>query len=367
MVSSVGRVRIEVRDRTLTRVGQLPESASWLIQPLFNDVGTWEVRLPVEEPMAQALQQPGAGIIVHGPHGPLLSGEMTRAEHQATATDPAGMVIVTGVSDEIHLKDRLIFPVFWKGPTDQGDATWTFTGTAEKVMVDAVKKNLTIGSRKIRLKLYIHSPPLGPEVAVKMRWDNVLDVCRRMGEIGRLRFWITQVGSYREFHCSVLEDLTRERTWTIKGNQLAGARWAIAAPQITQYINDTVVKNDDGAEERVITAPTVAEVEAASRAWGRRIEQISESTNKEIDAELRAKLKAEGVEQVAAQAVPMDDGADPATYPLGSRISVDIAGRPATAQVTGHVLKGDKDGVLFGVQLGDPELLSTTEYKERTR
>ena len=74
----VDDLTVEVRDKSLGRVGQL--SGADLVGAEFilrhNEVGSWKVNLHSTYTMADLLRTPGYGLIVTGPDGVIMSGPM---------------------------------------------------------------------------------------------------------------------------------------------------------------------------------------------------------------------------------------------------------------------------------------------------
>ena len=104
---------VEVRDKTLARLGQIPASYLNLTKCTARDsaVGEWALTIPADHPLATPLRTPGAGIIVTLASGEVfLSGPMTKATSDSTYSDTAGVLTVEGVTDEIVLWDALAWP-----------------------------------------------------------------------------------------------------------------------------------------------------------------------------------------------------------------------------------------------------------------
>src|SRR5512142_1542482 len=134
---------VEVRDKTLTRVGLIrPEELDLKITAAHNNVGTWTLSLAAEHPLTRLLRQPGPGVIVTGPTGTLFSGPTTKPEYAATATDPGGTVTFDGVDDTIVLADTLAFPdPSNPNPTTQRFGHDTRTGPVESLLHAFVSAN----------------------------------------------------------------------------------------------------------------------------------------------------------------------------------------------------------------------------------
>lgn len=102
---------VEVRDKALTRLGQiLPADLDGKFTIADSAMGEWKLRLRADHPMATHLRTPGAGIIVTGPDGVLMSGPMVKSDLEVTFEDQTGVVTVEGVTDEVILWDSLAWP-----------------------------------------------------------------------------------------------------------------------------------------------------------------------------------------------------------------------------------------------------------------
>jgi hypothetical protein len=357
---------VEVRDKALARLGALPGEAEWQISDVHLGLGVWEVRIPIEAAITPALERPGSGIIVTGPHGPLLSGPMTAIDYQATTTDPRGMVIVEGVSDAVALSDRRA----WPDPTSpilaQTKNFDTRRGKAETVMHEFVNANLGPGARAER-----RVPGLvmganagrGPEVTWRARFETVGEILAKLGTLAGLGFRIIQRGTQLVFETYEPEDLRLEQRWSLRGNQLSGARIAVSAPTVTRPIAGGEV---DGAEV-IHAAPTTTTGLASEVLWGRRIETYIDggATAPEAEQKGLTALADGAATSVDAQAVPMDDMAAGIDYPLGSLVAVDLLGAELATPVAGYTLKAAADGVRLGAHLGDPTKLSSDAWYSR--
>jgi hypothetical protein len=137
---------VEVRDKTLARVGQiLPEDLNLTVNETFNNVGSWTLVLANGHPMVPTLRTPGAGIIVTrvDTGAVLFSGPVVSPSLEVSTAAPDGTVTISGVSDSVILADRLAYPSPTIGDaTAQTSSNDTRTGIAEDLMFAYVDQNI---------------------------------------------------------------------------------------------------------------------------------------------------------------------------------------------------------------------------------
>jgi hypothetical protein len=137
---------VEVRDKTLARVGQiLPEDLNLNANDVFNNVGNWTLTLANAHPMVPVLRTPGAGIIVTrvDTGAVLFSGPVVSPSVEVSAAAPDGTVTLSGVMDSVILADRLSYPDPTNSDaTTQAAANDVRTGPAEDLMYAYVDQNI---------------------------------------------------------------------------------------------------------------------------------------------------------------------------------------------------------------------------------
>ena len=359
---------VEVRDNTLARVGMIrPEDLDLELTATHNNVSTWTLKLHSEHPLASTLRTPGAGIIVTGPAGRLLSGPMVNPENAATAGDPAGTLTVPGVDDTVLLADSLAYPDPAGGAGSKKKPSDVRRGPVESLMHQFVDANIgpsAPAERRTgllgRLTLGVNGNR-GPTVVKAARFDQLGHLLTDLASLGRLGFRIIQRGTSLVFETYPVTDRTATVRLDIRNNTLAGHRIAVSAPAITRAI---VAGSDEGVFRAVLPMNTPASL-AAEGEWGRRIERFVDQRTTDLDQLRRAgneALAAGGATQVAVQVVPMEDstmrlGHD---WGLGDAVTVVVDGQELTATVTGYVIKADREGFRCGALLGDPVGLDHT-------
>ncbi|WP_309140478.1 hypothetical protein [Streptomyces sp. PKU-EA00015] len=356
---------VEVRDKTLTRVGAIPADLLTMeAEDIHNNVGTWKLQINAEYPLAAVLSTPGAGIIVTGPTDVLFSGPVTKTETAVTATDPLGTLTVEGVDDTIILADMLAWPEPSNGDAaTQSRAYDSRTDTAESLMHYYVNANCGPGAPANRRRTGLIMGTNGARGSIlskSARFQQLGELCKELAEPAGLGFRIVQRGSNLVFETYAVQDRTAEARLGVVNNTLAGQRVSVSTPVKTRVI----VGGDGDGSNRLFVGVDNADSIAAETDWGRRIETFIDERSSTDTAELTQKgteaLADGGTTVKAAQAVPMEDSALDfgREWFLGDRVSVIVGNAEMAAVVTGMVLKVDSDGYRLGATLGDPTPLS---------
>ncbi|MER7109684.1 siphovirus ReqiPepy6 Gp37-like family protein [Streptomyces sp. NPDC000229] len=357
---------VEVRDKTLTRVGAIPADLLTMdAEDIHNNVGTWKLSLNAEHPLAAVLSTPGAGIIVTGPSDVLFSGPVTKTENAVTATDPLGTLTVEGVDDTIILADMLAWPEPTNGDAStQARAFDDRTDAAETLMHYYVNANCGPSAPTNRRRAGLIMGTNGARGAIvskAARFQQLGELCKELAEPNGLGFRIVQRGSNLVFETYAVADRTKEARLGVVNNTLAGQRVSVSTPAKTRVI----VGGDGDGSNRLFVPVDNADSIAAETDWGRRIENFIDERSSTDTAELTQKgteaLADGGTTVKAAQAVPMEDSALDfgRDWFLGDKVSVIVGNTEMAAVVTGMVLKVDSDGYRLGATLGDPTPLSS--------
>jgi len=364
---------VEVRDINLNRLGQIvPADLDLLLEDQFNNVGSWTLTVATDHPLASALRTPGAGIIITGADGlTLLSGPTIKPESAATSTDPGGTLTVDGLTDTVILADRLAFP----DPTNVDPTTQTLahdsrTGAIETLMHAYVNANIGPSApsarRDTRLTMGTNLGR-GATVTKNARFPVLGNLLVELAITAGLGFRVVQVGSVLQFQTFAVTDRTSEIRLDIRNNTLAGHRHAIAPPGVTRVI----VAGQGEQVDRTFVEVDTADSLAGEALWGRRIEQFIDQRQTNDTTELtQAGLEAladNGFSQTSIQVVPMEDstmefGDD---WALGDRVAVIVEGAEVYSDVTGYVMRANKDGLKMGAILGDPSVIKGTTASDK--
>ncbi|WP_438470792.1 siphovirus ReqiPepy6 Gp37-like family protein [Streptomyces asiaticus] len=353
-------ITVEVRDKSLTRRGLVRlEELQLELADNFNNVGSWKLTLAAENPMTSVLRSPGAGLIITGPNGVLVSGPMVKSEYAATQEDPGGSVVFEGVSDTICLADALAFP----DPTNPNGASQTLAhdvrqGKAEDVMHAFVMANIGPTAPPERRKARLidgESRGRGPTVIKSARFPVLGNLLTELALLGQLGFRVVQRGAGLVFETYQITDRTDLIRLDVANGTLAGQRVAITPPGVTRAI---VAGQGELTKRQFLQAQT-AESMAAEADWGRRIEVFIDQRNTDKWDELKQAgdeaMEDSGFTAVNVQVVPMEDSAMRFGHDwyLGDKVSVVVDNQELSSNVTGMVIKADSDGLKVGALLGD--------------
>jgi hypothetical protein len=353
-------ITVEVRDKTLKRVGQIrPEELSLELTDNFNNVGSWSLTLAAEHPLCDALRTPGSGLIVTGPDDVLLSGPMVKSEFAATPTDIGGSVSFEGVSDTVCLADSLAFPQ----PSNPDGASQTLshdvrTGKAETVMHAYVNANIGPLAPAARRKAGLimgTDGARGPSVNQSARFPVLGNLLTEIALLASLGFRVVQRGANLVFETYVITDRTKLVRLDVRNGTLSGQRVAISPPGTTRAI----VAGQGEQEDRQFLQVDTPESIAAEADWGRRIEKFVDQRNTDDWTELQQAgdevMADEGFTAINVQIVPLEDS--PVRYGkewgLGDLLTVIVDDQELQSVVTGIVIKANSDGFKVGALMGD--------------
>jgi len=354
-------ITVEVRDKSLKRLGLIrPEELNLELIDQHNNVGSWKLVLATEHPLADALRQPGSGIIVTGLNDVLFSGPMVKHQPASNADDPQGTITFEGVDDTIALADALAYP----DPTNPDPTTQTLahdvrTGPIETLMHAFVNANIGPSAPSERRKAnLIMGTDLGrgPTITKSARFPVLGNLLVSLATLANLGFRVIQRGDNLVFETYEVVDRTAEIRLDVRNSTLAGQRVAISTPGATRVI----VAGQGELVDRQFLHVTNSDALAAEAAWGRRIERFVDQRNTDDEEELEKAgegvLAEEGFTSIAAQAVPMEDSAMPFgdAWSVGDQVSVVVDDQELSTTVTGATIKVDREGFRVGTVLGDP-------------
>lgn len=358
----ISDLTVEVRNSSLARVGQLlPQDLVGFSAVLrFNNVGNWSIPLPADHPMADALRAPGAGLIVTGPEGVIMSGPTTAATRSQSQDDPIGTWLISGLDDSIVLSERLAYPTPATADVGaQSNAYDVRTGKASTVISAYVNANIGPGSptaRRITALTLAADTAIGSTVTGNARFERLGELLSGLAVIDGLGFDIKQNGADLQF--SVYQPTDRSATvrMDIDNNGLTRTEYTYTAPGLTRAI----VGGQGEGSSRTLVEVTTSESTAAEAAWARRIEVFKDnrgsSTNTELTQAGTEALAEKGKTVEAISATPNDDqnmayGVD---WNLGDRVSVVVGSTTISRVVTEVGLLIREDGIRIGATVGEP-------------
>lgn len=364
----------EVRDGTLKRLGIIqPEDLDLTFTVLFNNVGQWTLTLSSDHERAIDLLTPGAGLIVYGPDDVLFSGPTTSPAYALTADAPRGLLTITGVTDDIHLADRLCYPLpSQPDVTKQTAAHDARTGDVESVIHGYVNANLGPGAPAVRRHPYLTmgtNSHRGPNTSQAARFETLGPYVADIAKLANLGFRIVQRNAGLVFETYAVTDRSKFIRLDVLNDTLAAQTLAITAPTATEVI----VGGQGDLTDRTFYQGTSDAAQAAEAAWGRRIEVFVDQTQTDdqqvyVDAATQV-LADQGFTNIAAGVQPMDNtdsqmvfGRD---WTLGDNVAIVGLLGEYTAPVSGMAVSANSDGFSQAVAIGDISRLDTNVLDPR--
>lgn len=355
----IDQLTVEVRDGNLARVGQLrPQDLVDFTAVLrFNNVGNWKLNLPADHRLVDSLRAPGAGIIVTGPNGVIMSGPTTAAVRTQSRDDIKGAWEISGTDDSLLLQERLAYPTPASADVAAQTSEYdTRTGKTSTVMLGYVNANIgpsAPAGRKVSTLTLASDPLLGSTITTKARFDKLGELIYNLATKDGLGFDLVQSGAGLVFRVFQPTDRSATIRMDIENNQLTKSSYSYTAPGATRVI---VAGQGDG------NGRTFVEVSASSveTTWSRRIETFQDERSTSVTAELtlagQATIAEKGQTIEAISVSPTDDttmqyGVD---WALGDKVSVVAGGTTISKIVTEVGILVKEDGIRIGATVGDP-------------
>jgi hypothetical protein len=362
----VADLTVEVRNSSLERVAQITEQdlVGFTVVLRFNNVGSWKATLPADSLAAEALRQPGAGVIVTGPEGVIFTGPTTSAKKVQTAEDPDGIWEIEGVDDSILLRERLAYP----DPSEpdaglQSVAYDEITAPASTVLYHYVSANLGPTApieRKIANLVLAPDTELGSTITGKLRFEVLGSAFKNLVAPDGLGFDIKQQDGDLVFAVYEPVDRSGDIRLDVENNRLSLSEYTYQNPRATRAI----VAGQGQGDQREILEVATTESTASETAWGRRIEVFKDQR----DAEDAGLLEQAGFELLAKDGKtlegisvrPSDDGLMRYGYDwdLGDKVSVVANEAVAVATVTEVAISITESGVYVLATVGEPDTAS---------
>ena len=358
----IDELTVEVRDASLERVGQiLPKDlVGFKAVMRFNNVGSWEITLPVGHPVGEVLRQPGSGIVVTGPTGVLMSGPTISATNEKTSSNPNGDWIIQGADDSIVLAERLAYPEPSNADVQtQTNATDSRVGVASTIMLGYVDDNIGPNApveREIPGLALATDPIVGSTVYPAARFDLLGELLSGIASIDGLGFEIKQVDGTLEFAVYEPTDRAGQIRMDVANNTLSKTQYAYGSHALSRAI---VAGQGQGTARQFIEV-TSDDSLAAETLWGRRIETFVDQRNTTDTNELTQagveKLADGGATLTSIDVIPSNDltmayGKD---WGLGDRVTVVVDEQEVSATVTTVSMSIEADGVRVGATVGNP-------------
>lgn len=359
-------VTVEVRDRTLTRVGTITSKFLRLTATVrHNNVGEWVVTLPAAHPMVPHLSTPGSGLIVSLHGETAFSGPTSTPAREADRENPDGTYTFTGVTDDILLADARAFPspLVSADPGAQTQANDKRTAGAESLMRQYVAYNIAsthaLAGRLAGFRNYVTLESVnqnrGINVTKAPRFDNLLELCNEIATLANLGFQMVQRGDFIVFEVLDVLDVSGTVRFDLLNGTLSSEKVEVTGPSITRAI---VAGQGEGAARTIITR-TSTEATAAESEWGRVIEDFIDQRNTNVITELQQagdeRLLEDGFTATSVKVLPTDSVT--MRYALdwacGYRVAVVVNGQETKTTVTAAAFIVDDTACIVGAAIGD--------------
>jgi len=359
----ISDLTVEVRNSSLARVGQITPAdlvgATFVLR--FNAVGSWNLTLRGDSPMATLLRAAGAGLIVTGPSGTIFSGPTTAATLRQTTEDPIGVWSISGVDDSVILYERLAYPTpSVSDVTSQVDEFDIRSGTCSTVLYAYVNNNIGTAAataRKISTLTMAADTAIGGTVSYSARFDTLQSICYKLAWAGSIGFGVKQVGSGLVFTVYQPSNLTASVRLDIYNDRLESSDYGYTAPEVTRAI----VAGAGAGTLRTFVEVTTSASTSAESVWNRRIERFvdnrSTSDTTELTVAGQSELADKGMTVTGLSVLPtdMDSMRYQVDWNLGDTVSV-VVGSDTVQQVVQEVGIGiAEDGVRVIATVGFPK------------
>lgn len=358
----IEELTVEVRDGSLERVGQIlpADLVGFKASLRFNNVGSWEIELPANHAMADALRQPSAGIVVTGLAGVLFSGPTTAATNSKTNDNPQGTWKIQGVTDSVILSERLAYPspaiADVSAQTASNDIR---TGQASTVILGYVDDNIGPNApveREIPGLAVMTDPLIGSTVYGSARFDVLGELISGLASIDQLGFDIRQTDGSLEFYIYQPVDRSGYIRMDVLNNTLSKAEYAYGNHSLSRAI---VAGQGQGTDRQFLEITSTESIEAET-VWGRRIEtfidqrntsDVNELTQAGVEALADGGATLTSIDVIPSNDLTMRFGID---WGLGDRVSVEVGDQEIQAIVTNVAISVESDGVRVGATVGEP-------------
>lgn len=355
---------VEVRDSSLARVGQILASdlVGLSLALRFNKVGSWKVQLRSDHPLVDTLRAPGAGLIVTGPNGVLISGPTVQATQHKTAEDPTGHWEIVGTDDSVLLGERIAYPTPTSADLEEQTSAYDVrSGSAETIAKAYVNANMGAGAPAVR---QVSGLTIGTDLGrgstllVNARFDKLGELLYGILTPSNLGFDILQNGSGLVFDVFQPQDRSAYIRMDVDNLRLAKSEYTYTSPGATRVI---VAGQGEGSARTLIERSSTAST-AAETSWGRRIEVFKDARNTNDTTELNKAgdeiLSTQGFTVEGIKVTPSDDLSSMrfgTEWGLGDKVTV-VAGNIEVAKVVTEVgIIVTNDGVNIGATVGDPD------------
>lgn len=201
--------RIEVRNKSLVRQGELTRLTSLDLTPKFNDVGAFSLVLPKKDPKSQFISE-GYWLQFSSGDNQVCAGQIRGIKEIYDENNPSGTYTAYGPLAEVVISDRLAYPVPGNASSSQSGAVADVrSGIGETIIKQYVNLNAgpgTIAARQT-LGLVIETDTArGASVIGTARMINLLQLIQPLAQAAGLGFRVLFSGDNLQFQIFVPVD-----------------------------------------------------------------------------------------------------------------------------------------------------------------
>lgn len=168
------KFNVEIRSAQFKRIGKFEQYNRMEAIVRYCDVGTWSMDVDASLPEAKLLVE-GGGIIVwaEGLDDPLFSGPLKTISRKWDNSNPGELITFTGMTDELWLNERVIYPLPTALIGAQTIDRQTGAMKAAVAMGYLVRRNLGPDALADRIHPYVTVDNLdeGPVINLSARFD----------------------------------------------------------------------------------------------------------------------------------------------------------------------------------------------------
>ena len=311
------------------------------------ETGTWTVTVQ-DDDLAGRVRD-GWRVLIQDGGVSVVSGPVT-----SVAPDLADRTVtLDGVSDLVHVEDRLIYPDPSRQAESQtADAYYKRKGAAETVIRDMIHANAGTGALAARRApgfTVTSSQGRGSSVSTNLRYKNLLEESRKLARLGGVTFDAVQEQDSRiVLRFRVPRDRSRQVRFTDLNGGVAEGNYSLAAPTATVVL---VAGQGEGTERNIIerSRPTT---------WGRRVEAFKDQRDTDEQDELEQSATEQLDEGAAGASASFTATETPGLvygedYELGDTVTVELGPATITEPVRAVELSWDGHGRTASLTLGD--------------
>lgn len=270
-------MKITVFDKNFKRLGTLGAATRVEFDPIANGAGTATVVIPASRPRVADAIREGARLVIDEPDVISFSGKVIRCAGSGPKGDE---VSITAQSNWRLFNNLRAWPVPTAAIGAQGVAYRKYTGTAEKILKDAVRENATRAGLPVTV-----APNLdrGNVISggIQFRFHTLAERLFPLVEDAGLIATVEQVGS--GLLVDVREIKNIRRPFTVGSGNLISYEWNTAAPTVT----DVVVGGQGEGEARTLLAKGDA---TRRNLYGDRIEGFVDARDSDDPTELQTRM-----------------------------------------------------------------------------